>query len=150
MMKKTDPEQKHVKVIFQLERDSDGYPPEDREGIWASPMPNDIFRLDNIPFYVMGVSDGDLVSVEERGGEIFFKELIEPSDNCTVRVIIYDRERETEIRAKLHELGCSIEGVGIKGLIACSFDKTRYSAISQYLEGAHVQEVLDYQESSLR
>lgn len=149
-MKKTDPEPNHVKIIFQLERDSDGYPPEDREGIWASPRPNGMFHLDNIPFYAMGVSDGDLVSVEERGGEIFFKELIEPSDNCTVRVIIYEIEREAEIRSKLHDLGCSIEGVGIKGLIACSFDKARYSAISQYLEDAHIQEVLDYQESALR
>ena len=78
----TNPEQNHVKLIFELERDSDGYPPEDREGIWALPAPNGLFRLDNIPFYAMGVSDGDLVSVEERAGETFFKELVEPSGNC--------------------------------------------------------------------
>tara|TARA_B100001179_G_C18462510_1_gene347799 strand:+ start:324 stop:743 length:420 start_codon:yes stop_codon:yes gene_type:complete len=139
-----------VKIIFKLERDSDGYPPEDWEGIWATPTSSGAFRLDNIPFYATGVSDGDLVSAEEHNGELVFKELVEASDNCTVRVIIYDLENAAEIRSKLGQLGCSIEGVGIPGLIACSFKNNRYSDISTYLEKAHAEGLLDYQESALR
>lgn len=139
-----------VKIIFRLQRDSDGYPPEEQEGIWAMPTPSGAFRLDNIPFYAMGVSDGDLVSAEESDGELIFKELVEASDNCTVRVLIFDLARETEIRSDLKNLGCSMEGVGINGLVACSFDKRKYPEVERYLRKAHSDGMLDYQESALR
>ena len=140
----------YVKIIFRLQRDSDGYPPTDREGIWAIQTPSGAFRLDNIPFYAMDVSDGDLVSAEDSEGELIFKELVEASDNCTVRVIIFDLAREAEIRSDLRDLGCSIEGVGINGLIACSVDKRKYPEVERYLRKAHSDEILDYQESALR
>jgi len=44
-----------VKVYFDLEKDADGYPPVNSESMWAVPMGEFRFRIDNIPFFVYGV-----------------------------------------------------------------------------------------------
>jgi hypothetical protein len=54
-MKDTGSE-RHVKVLFQLEQDEDGYPPASVESLWALPKGEGLFQVDNIPFFATGVA----------------------------------------------------------------------------------------------
>lgn len=139
-----------VKVLFPLERGEDGYPPEDWESIWAYSIGGDQYRVDNIPFFIMGISHNDIISTEKKDGELRFLELIEPSDRCTVRVIIYNTDHEEDIRTSLKKLHCDIEGTGIEGMIAIDVENKHYKFVKKYLNKAFKKEMLDYQEAALR
>lgn len=140
----------HVKVFFELEQDEDGYPPETQESMWAVDLGGGLYRIDNIPFFAVGISDGDVVRAAERDGELMFRDLVEPSDNCTIRLIMFEKGREDEVRAALTGLGCEIEGTGIKGLFALNFHKDRYGEVARYLRQGFDADIFDYEEASLR
>ena len=38
-----------VKVRFRLDRDAEGWPPVEREGVWAKPAGAEQYELDNVP-----------------------------------------------------------------------------------------------------
>src|SRR3546814_9863854 len=69
----------HVKIRFPLEQDESGYPPETSETMWAVPLGNGRYRLDNIPFYAKLVSDGDVVAASIIDGDLTFEEILEAS-----------------------------------------------------------------------
>lgn len=54
-----------VKVRFALERDEDGWPPAESEGLWAELVESDLYRLDNTPWFVRGVAAGDVVQAHQ-------------------------------------------------------------------------------------
>lgn len=112
----TDPHA--AKVAFHLVQDADGYPPADWEHLWAHRVGESLFVLDNIPFFVRGVSLGDLVSVEHTGGLNQFREVVQPSGHSTLRVILFDTNLASGLRAKLKELGCETELSHLSNLIA--------------------------------
>lgn len=104
--------------MFPLERGEDGWPPADDEILWATKTGRGTFKLDNIPFYVCGVSCEDIIAADaSERGPLRFKALVEPSFHSTIRVILtkdcQDRrpldERTTDLRGKLKALGCDTE-----------------------------------------
>ncbi len=59
----------YVKVVVALEKDEDDYPPADYENLWATPVEEGLFRIDNIPFFAKSIALGDIVSVaSDRSG----------------------------------------------------------------------------------
>ncbi len=42
---------KHIKVLFHLEQDEDGYPPFSIEGLWCKKASNDTYIVDNVPVH---------------------------------------------------------------------------------------------------
>ncbi|HDS0921950.1 TPA: DUF4265 domain-containing protein [Stenotrophomonas maltophilia] len=50
-----------MKVAFKLPRGHDGYPPVDWENLWAIPLSDGSYRVDNVPFYVNLISSGDVL-----------------------------------------------------------------------------------------
>jgi hypothetical protein len=100
----------HVKIGFYLEQDEDGWPPVTRENLWAVDLGEGRYRIDNIPFYVLGVSDGDLVAaVTEEDGRLVFSELVEASSNSTFRLFVSDEEETSKARKMFRDLGCPSE-----------------------------------------
>jgi hypothetical protein len=100
----------HVKVGFYLEQDEDGWPPVTRENIWAVDLGSGQYRIDNIPFYVRGVSDGDVVAAEpEDDGRLSFSKLVEASSNSTFRLIVFNKDETPEVRKMFLDLGCPSE-----------------------------------------
>jgi Domain of unknown function (DUF4265) len=76
------------------------------------------YRIDNIPFYVLGISDGDLIAaVTEEDGRLVFSELVEASSNSTFRLIVSDEEKTSEVRTMFRDRGCPSELVS-HGLIS--------------------------------
>lgn len=96
-----------VKVLMQ-----DG---SDVETLWAVPVGEGLYRLDNTPFFTYRVSWKDVVRAEpDADGVLSFINVAEKSGNRTVRVITNGCDT-TSKEAKpfldgIIELGCSYEG----------------------------------------
>jgi Domain of unknown function (DUF4265) len=121
------PGKDHVKVHFDLVQDNQGYPPATSESIWAVPLGQARFHLDNIPFFVCGVSCFDIISARtEANGLLKFDQLVNEGGHSTIRVLFYDNPsdprsltgRASELRNRFRELGCSSEQSHIPGLIS--------------------------------
>lgn len=99
---------KHIKVLFHLEQDEDGYPPFSIEGLWCKKTVNNTYIVDNVPFYAYGISLGDEICVTEENGECYFQSIVKPSGNSTLRVYFKD-ERMEAVRDNLCAMGCKVE-----------------------------------------
>lgn len=139
----------HVKVLVHTKAE-DGYPPEEWEGLWAIPMGGGHFRIDNIPFFAKNLSCDDIVEAGREGDEYVFRRVVAPSENSTIRVVIYDLADEGGVRNNLAALGCSIEGTGTAGLIAVNVPKISIGNVLDFLENAFADEKLDFEEGALR
>lgn len=139
----------HVKILVHT-KSEDGYPPEEWEGIWATPMGDSLFKIDNIPFYAKGLSCDDIVEAAIDAGEYRLIRVVSPSDNSTIRVLVFDLHDEGEVRKNLLNLGCSIEGTGTPGLIALNVPKPCRDSVDRFLRAAFEKERLDFEEGALR
>lgn len=128
----------------------DGYPPEEWEGLWAIPMGDDRFKIDNIPFYAKNLSCDDIVKATRQGDDYVFKQVVSPSENSTIRIVLYDLANEGSVRNDLTNLGCSIEGTGTPGLLAVNVPKKSIEPVVDFLEEAFAEETLDFEEGALR
>ena len=78
----------YVKVRFRLERDEDGWPPAESEGLWAVPVGGGVYRIDNSPWFAQDVAADDHFRVEaDADGRLWAGERLRWSGNCTIRVI---------------------------------------------------------------
>jgi hypothetical protein len=77
-----------VRVRFRLEREDDGWPPVESEGVWAIPCGADEYRLDNVPWFARGVAYGDLVrAVADEHDVLWVESTLRWSGRYTIRVI---------------------------------------------------------------
>lgn len=139
----------HVKILVHTPA-VDGYPPEEWEGLWAIPVGNEHFKIDNIPFYAKNLSCGDVVHASSEGDEYVFKRVVDPSEDSTVRVVLYDLTEEAGLRKSLEALGCAIEGTGTAGLIAVNVPKRSLDEVIDALEEGFAEDKLDFEEGALR
>jgi hypothetical protein len=80
-----------VKVRFVLERDEDGWPPAESEGLWAEPVGGDLYRLDNTPWFARGVAAADLIEAKpDADGMLSFVQIRGRGGRIVVRVIPRD------------------------------------------------------------
>ncbi|NML35507.1 DUF4265 domain-containing protein [Paraburkholderia antibiotica] len=104
------------KILFKLDV-VEGYPPVSMESVWSEPVASDLFKVRNIPFYTKDVSLDDEVAVDVgKDGELLFKEVVRPSDNSTLRVVVFDEgvNKIEAIQETLVRLGCAWEGMGTR------------------------------------
>lgn len=141
----------HVKINFSLVQDSDGYPLVAVESVWAIKAPSGLFVIDNIPFFARDATLGDVVSVREEDGHLWFSEVQVSSGNSLVRVALFDKSRFDELSRQLEHFGCSSEGFRDGKLVAVNIPKTAaLDAIQEYLRSGSVQGWLDFEEPILR
>lgn len=140
----------HEKVFFHLEQDQEGYPPERVESLWANRLPDGLYEIDNIPFFVRGVSRGDRVSVEKRGEENHFEKLVKAGGHSTMRVIVYDKAHVDDLCKKLESMGCLWEQSHIPTLIAIDLPpNVDVSTVTEYLQHGEDREQWSYEEACL-
>lgn len=104
----------HVKVVFDLA----GHEHVASESLWARPLPDGTFELDNVPFFVRAIACGDVVETEQRDGCHWFVRVARLSGNSTVRFFFDDAGLDlTEAMRPFRELGCGWEGGqgGVRG-----------------------------------
>lgn len=78
----------HVKVRFPLDQDEDGWPPVTSEGIWAVPLGESLYRVDNTPWFVRGVAAEDTIEARvDEDGVLWFVQVRARGGHIVVRVI---------------------------------------------------------------
>jgi hypothetical protein len=102
-------DENYKKIVFKLEQDADGYPPDKWESLWGYETEGGFYCIDNIPFYAKGVSSGDVVAVEPQEGELRFKRGVRPSANSVFRLYVSDVADVQAARNSFRELGCESE-----------------------------------------
>lgn len=106
-------ESQQAKVLLS---DDDG----NIESLWTIRVGNDLYRLDNIPWFAYSVSCEDVVEARalEEGGLPEFIRVVSKSGNRTVRLILEppaDQSEESRgILDRLVQLGCDYEGANRK------------------------------------
>ncbi len=80
----SNPTRNLTKIVFRLE-ESDRHS-HAMESMWASPAGAGQLRLENIPFYVYGVSYRDVASVLVEEGLPLFQEVVERGGHSTYRI----------------------------------------------------------------
>jgi hypothetical protein len=149
----------HIKVLFELKKDADGYPPADTEGLWAEPLGNNLFKIDNVPFFVKGISCEDVVeAAADSQGELRFRSLVRPSAHNTLRVIVFREspdprpleERVADLRRQLEQVGCSTELSHMPGLIAVDSESASLNRALGVLQSGEKSSLWEYEEGAVR
>ena len=120
------------------------------ESVWAIPLENNTFKLDNLLFYAPEYSWGDIVSVENREGELFVTGLIKESGHSTVRIILNDQKDVEKTRDYLKSLGCDSEISDVPILISVDIPPSvSYLQIKNYLENREESSKWSYEEACI-
>lgn len=139
------------KIIFSLEKDEDDYPPNDYETLWASFVENGLYSIDNIPFFVPGISCGDIVKVVEKEGGLFFDGLVRKSLNSVLRIIVYHEMDVGQLRNDLKDLGCESELSHVPNLIALEVPAgISLDSVLEFLDKGESDHNWEYETASLR
>jgi len=140
----------HVKILFHLEQDEDGYPPASAETLWAITVGEGLYKLDNIPFFATGVAVEDIVSAELEAGQLVYKDIVQPSGHSTLRVAVYDHDEVPKVHALFKQLGCATEQSHLRGLIAIDVPPSvSWDDLRRVLDTGREQDRWDYEEACL-
>ncbi|NHA69127.1 DUF4265 domain-containing protein [Phycicoccus flavus] len=121
MTDETSEPQAHVIVELDV---VDGWPPVASERVWAHDLGGDRYVVDNPPWFVRDLAVGDVVRAVAPGTDRHpvFVELLERSDHCTIRLVVFragplggDLARAIE---PFRRLGVYAEGAGRYGMLA--------------------------------
>ncbi|MFF3202331.1 DUF4265 domain-containing protein [Streptomyces sp. NPDC002962] len=103
------------KVAFDLDVDDSGWPPVSVERLWGEKTDVKFeIRVVNTPFFVRGISFGDLVRVraDHERRELVYDGFTTASGHSTVRIIFMRGEVRQQVEQGLREAGCSWETAG--------------------------------------
>ncbi len=100
-----------IKVLFELNEDWHGC---STETLWAEKVGEDQYRLDNTPFYVKGVSFGDIITAKEKQGFLKYESVLKRGGHSTYRIIIDHAKvpinKFQNYWKHFSELACTYEG----------------------------------------
>ncbi len=110
----------HGKVHFRMDMDEDGWPSASVESLSAVDLGDGTVRLDNTPWFVRGVASGDVIRVQpDDDGALWAGETVQPSQNCTTRLIVLKDDGSAAARQSVlevfHRLGTTGEGIERSG-----------------------------------
>jgi len=143
--------EKPVKIFFHLQKDEDGYPPNDWEAMWGYEVESGLYSLDNVPFFANGVSWKDVVSVERKDNELHFNGVIQPSGHSVLRVIAYDQSMTAKIHEELRKLGCGTEQSHLPSLLSVDVPPSvQIRPILEFLSKGFEDDLWDYEEACMR
>ncbi len=139
-----------MKVVFLLERDEDGYPPVDAEGLWAEVLDEHTASIDNVPFFVRDATVGDVIQYSNVGGELRYVSTVRKSHNSLIRIVCYPHADPEEIRERIAGFGCESEFDAGHRLIAVNIPPSGdLEGLRKYLEHEESSGKVGYEEPIL-
>lgn len=144
--------EERVKIVFELERDEDGYPPFESEAVWAVALPTGNYRIDNIPFYAYDLALGDVVKATEDPTNrlLRFDAIMEVSSNNTIRMAIPEPGRMKAVQDELRKMGCESEVIGVEGLISVNIPGERLVEAIAFVEQGADADIWGWEEGVIR
>lgn len=101
--------EKQTKVHWELEQDEDDWPPFAVETILCAEVAPYMFRLLNVPYFVRGMSWGDVVKVKEIDGVLWFDAVAYRSGYSTVHIFCFDGAKAEILKVWADENDCILE-----------------------------------------
>jgi hypothetical protein len=118
--------------------------------MWAVPLGEQRYRIDNIPFYATGISDGDVVSAEfEDDFGIAFRAIIEPSHFSTVRIRVKNESEKQPARDYFKQMGCDSEGMDGR-LFTLSIPREKLTEVMAEVHAGEASGEWDWEEGVIR
>jgi hypothetical protein len=143
-------EEQFRKIAFYIEQDEDGYPPDTLETLWGRQLDENLFQIDNIPFFVVGVSCEDIVTASYFDNQWYFDKVVRASGHSTVRVVVYDEKQMQPLRQSLRDYGCSSELSHLPRLVSVDIPpEIELSQVIDFLAQGEKQEIWSYEEANL-
>jgi hypothetical protein len=144
-------EENYKKIVFELEQDENGYPPDRWESLWAVETEPGLYRVDNIPFFVKGISSEDLVTAKSDDEELIFTALIRPSSNSVFRLYVSDAAIVPVVRENFLALGCESELSHLPKLVAIEIPgRVNFDPVANLLAEGEGDGRWQYEEGVLR
>ncbi|KAB1153394.1 DUF4265 domain-containing protein [Tenacibaculum aiptasiae] len=122
------------------------------ESIWTTSLGNDVYRIENIPFYAKEYAYKDLVKVKKINDSLYVDVLYEESGNSVIRILFNeeDLDLKQEVTSELERLGCGWEGSNIDRLISINVPKNiDYSEVEDFLIKGELLETFEYEEACI-
>jgi len=142
----------HVKIVFPLDVDEDGFPPIGSEALNAQRGTLG-FILENTPFFVTGIALGDIVEAKPTpSGKYDFVQVIQASTNKALSIIFIDTTAKDAVCEELRRRGCFCEWGefgkdGSLQILAVSVpDSCPYESVVAYLDRLEQDDRLSYAE----
>lgn len=136
--------------VFFFREQLDGYPLEEWESIWAKRVALNNYQIDNIPFYAIGISLGDIIETKELNGQNIFENIVHKSENSTIRVFFKNKIDEENFANKIETLGCEFEKSGIQGLISVNIPKSSIEEFLKTIEELRQNGIIEYEVGVVR
>jgi hypothetical protein len=148
------PTQRHnadsQRIYFHLQQDEDGHPPTPWESLWGRHLNDNVFEIDNIPFYAMDVSPGDRVATVFIDNRHEYRNTVFRSGNSVFRVYVYDESKIPLARNRFRELGIESELANGKMFAIEIPANVEIGPILDILMDGQDQEEWDIEEGALR
>ncbi|GHG92824.1 DUF4265 domain-containing protein [Streptomyces lanatus] len=145
---------KLFKVAFDLDAEHANWPPVSVERLWGEKT--DVrfeIKVVNTPFFVRGISYGDLIRVQpdHERRELVFESFTSESGHSTIRVVFLRSGVREPVELRLSEAGCSWETTrGFENLLAVDIPPTAaYGELRQWLRERVDSGDLEIQESAI-
>ncbi|MBX0335167.1 DUF4265 domain-containing protein [Pontibacter sp. HSC-14F20] len=125
------------------------------ESLWAEPLGNDLYKIENVPFYAYGLNFQDIVRAtpdsEDHIPEI--RELITPSGHRTFRVFFkkhIDRYQQEAILDSMESLSVTYERANNIYVALDMKPEGDYQAVFDQLEEYLEQDILGFETCEAR
>jgi hypothetical protein len=139
------------KMTFPLDKDEEGYPPDDFETLWVEKLGRDKYRIDNIPFYVRNIAPNDIVLGISNDNLLWYKSTISKSNSSVVRIVFYRSGEVEKVLSDLQLMGCKWEGSHLKSLYSIEIpERVDLVEVRRFLIKLSDAEVIDFEEAAIR
>jgi len=140
-----------VKIKFATAVE-DGWPPVNYETLWAERAEANLYRIDNVPFFVYGIAYGDVVEVMPKAPDentFWFHRVVRRSGHSTYRIMLMDAQDKTMFDfwwPKLGDLGCTYERADARLVAIDMARQVDVRAAYSVLEDGREHNIWDFEE----
>jgi len=137
-----DPEERRWRrlpeIWFRLEKDADGYPPREWEGLKSEPTGKpDVYRIKCSPFFARDIAyDDEVLTVKAEDGDyLIFKAVSKRSGYSTIRLWIPENESAAVVMDSLIERACLVESASNLGrrLITIAVPPSTFEDVDSFI-----------------
>ena len=140
-------------MFVRLPRDSDDWPPVAVETLWVEPLADGLARVDNMPFFIRGVSLDDVVELRRATDgptDLELHQVVTQMGHQTIRVVGLAEGQTERARRELNELGCVVESAGVYELLAVDIPPDLDDGpVFAWLEQNADQGLIDFEEGAV-